>query len=332
MPEDGGELAADDLEEDPLPLLLRAAGELTRRMRDESPQIASGGAAAEPSAAPPDGTLNALLREAYERDTLIDFMPLLSAASRFRPAFASKDELERLPSIVSLARGDATRIIGIPSFLAGSGPHQFARLASGFDGGRSVSAFSLPGFRPGEAVPASWETVIDALAASVHEAAADEPFALAGYSIGGAMAHALAHRLEADGLAPAAVILLDTYAPSDPDEMRQVFGDVMGTVLDMGHEIMSVDDHNLVAMGAYVRLLTEWEPQPIEAPGLLVRASQPLGDAYEGGRLPWWQLPQDVVEVEGHHFGLIDETASTTAQAIDAWARERVDQPHAVQS
>ena len=39
----------------------------------------------------------------------------------------------------------------------------------------------------------------------------------------------------------------------------------------------TIDDDNLVAMGTYVRLLAEFDPQPIETPALLVRASEQLG-------------------------------------------------------
>jgi NAD(P)-dependent dehydrogenase (short-subunit alcohol dehydrogenase family) len=272
------------------------------------------------------GTLSALLRQAYERDSLVDFGNMLAAASKFRPAFESCADLERPPSIVSLAHGELTQLICIPSFMAGSGPHQFARLASGFSGGRSVSTVSLPGFRAAEAVPATWSAAIDALAASVREVAGHDAFVLAGYSGGVALAHALARRLEDDGVFPAGLVMIDTYAPESQDEMGQVFRAVMATILDRGHMMMSVDDDNLVAMGTYIRLVAEWEPLPIEAPSLLVRASEPIGNAVEGGRLPWWQLPHDVVEVAGHHFGVIEEAASETARVIDAWVRETIDE------
>src|SRR5207244_7209651 len=113
------------------------AAYLAERMRDESaPLDASPGASNGRG-----GTLTALLRQAHERDALIDFVPLVVAASQFRPAFQSSTDLERPPALVSLARGEGTQIICVPSFLAGSGPHQFARLAGGFGGRRSVSAF-----------------------------------------------------------------------------------------------------------------------------------------------------------------------------------------------
>jgi pimeloyl-ACP methyl ester carboxylesterase len=161
-------------------------------------------------------------------------------------------------------------------------------------------------------------------AAYVRALARDEPFVLAGYSHGGGPAHSLARLLEEQGLSPGGLVMIDTYAPEPEDELSRVFGAVMGAVLDEGHELIqeSVDDDNLVAMGTYVRLSRQWEPRPVEAPSLLVRASEQLGDAFEGGRLPWWQVPRDVAVVTGHHFGLIDEAAGETARVIDAWIRE----------
>jgi thioesterase domain-containing protein len=258
-------------------------------------------------------------------------MPMLVSASRFRPAFQSAAELDSPPQLVSFSSGEGAELICVPSFLAGSGPHQFARLAAGFVAGRRVSACSLPGFRSGERVPASWEAAVETLAGAVRERASNGAFTLAGYSIGGALAHALARRLEDDGYSPAGLVLIDTYAPEQQDEMAAVFGEVMGNVLDERHELIAaaVDDDNLVTMGTYARLMAEWEPLPIEAPSLLVRASEPLGDAYERGALPWWQLPPDVVEVTGHHFDLIGGSAAQTAGAIDAWVREKVDEPRA---
>nr|MDQ3935474.1 type I polyketide synthase [Actinomycetota bacterium] len=292
---------------------------LAERVSDEAAGL--GAAPAETDGA--GGTLTAMLREAHERGSLVEFVPVLVASSKFRPV--SPAGPESAPTLLSLVRGEATQLICIPSFLAGSGPHQFARLASAFGGRRSVSAFSLPGFRPGEAVPASWTEVIDALAAAVREAAPDDPFVLVGYSIGGALAHAVTRRLEDDGVFPAGLVMVDTYAPRSQDEMSEVWGTVMGTVLDKRHELIqeSVDDDNLMAMASYVRLMSEWEPRSVDAPALLVRASERLGDAYEAGRLPDWQLPPDVAEVTGHHFGVIDETASETARVIDAWVGEK---------
>jgi hypothetical protein len=77
-------------------------------------------------------------------------------------------------------------------------------------------------------------------------------------------------------------------------------------------------------MGAYMRLFGEWEPGHVEAPRLLLRAGDALGDALDSGRLPSWQVPDDVVEVPGKHFELIEDAAGATARAAEAWLAERI--------
>jgi polyene macrolide polyketide synthase len=217
------------------------AAYLAERLRDEAPDVPEGAPAAQESpgtpvtqGAPADGapvkrpstagTLTALLRGAHEQGTLGDFVPAAMATSKFARAFRSPAELEHLPSLVPLSRGAGTRLICVPSFLAGSGPHQFSRLASHLDGVRTMSALSLPGFRTGELVPGTWDALIEALAASVREAATDDPFVLVSYSHGGGPAHSLAGKLEEQGLAPAGLVMIDTYAPESEEEMRQPSG------------------------------------------------------------------------------------------------------------
>ncbi|MEA2373365.1 MAG: hypothetical protein QOH12_3759, partial [Solirubrobacteraceae bacterium] len=276
------------------------------------------------------GTLGALLRQAHEGHSLVDFGNVLAAASRFRPSFASSTELDPPPSVVSLARGESTQLICIPSFMAGSGPYQFARLADGFGGARTVSALSLPGFCATEAAPATWSAAIDSLAGSVRKLAGNEQFVLVGYSNGVALAHALARRLEEHGVFPAGVVMIDTYAPDSQDEIGRVFSAVMATIVDREDAVMSLDDDGLLSMGTYIRLVAQWDPLPIDAPSLLIRASDPIADAVEGGRSPWWQHPRDIAEVAGDHFGVIEETAGETARVIDAWVRRTIDESRLV--
>jgi acyl transferase domain-containing protein/NAD(P)-dependent dehydrogenase (short-subunit alcohol dehydrogenase family)/pimeloyl-ACP methyl ester carboxylesterase/acyl carrier protein len=272
-----------------------------------------------PGAGERPGTLTMLVRRARKCGMEFEVVPLLMEASRFRPAFASAGELERLPQAVPLASGDRSpKLVCLPSFLAGSGSHQFARFARHFSGNRDVLGFALPGFRDDDPVPASWDAAVDALAASVREATGGEPPVLVGYSIGGAIAHALARRFEDEGDSVAGVVMIDTYVPDD-DELRTCTAEVMGAIVDRSHELMSIDDDSLTAMGSYFRVFGEWEPAPIEAPKLLIRASEPLGDAYERGCLAWWQVPEQVVEVAGHHFAVIEDGAEATAQATESW-------------
>ena len=255
------------------------------------------------------GTLTALVEAAHEGGRLLDAMPLLVETAKLRASLAAEAPAARLVPL-SAGKGSPT-LVCLPSFVPGSGPHQFARFAAALGSEFAIAALSLPGFR-GDALPSSWDAAIEALCVPLREL--DGPLVLVGYSIGGALANAIAGRLEVAG-----VIMLDTYVPAAEDENHQVLADAVGGVLARRHEMTSIGDDDLVATGNYVRLWPEFEPAAIDAPRLLVRASDSLGDAYAAGRLAAWQVPEDVVEVTGDHFGLIEAAAEATAQAVKAW-------------
>jgi thioesterase domain-containing protein len=283
------------------------------------------------------GTLSTLLRHAHTEGAIVDALPLLIEASRFRPAFAQA--AGRGPDdgrVMQLASGSGLpKLVCVPSFVVGSGPHQFMRFASRFEGRRDVFVCALPGFRDSELAPGSWSAAVDALEGSIRRAVGDAPFVLVGYSIGGVIAHALAARFEDAGAAPAGVVLVDTPAPdavlaaiepraggragaAGEEETRSVFTLVVTSILERGHEAISIDDVSWLAMGTYLRLLPERHPARIAAPALLIRAGQPLGGAEAPG-WPSWDIGGDQVEIAADHFGLIEAAAAATADATERW-------------
>ena len=187
------------------------------------------------------------MREAHAADRLLDTVPFLSAAAALRASPRPPGPAaERLVS-----DGEAEpQLVCIPSFLAGSGPHQFVRLAAALPRRRRVRALTLPGFVPGEPASASWSSTVDSLAEAAGKGSGQHPFVLVGYSIGGALALAAAEKLEHDGADIAGVVLLDMFDPAE--DPRPVFAWAMGEVL--GRDI-AVDDESLLTMGAYLRLL-----------------------------------------------------------------------------
>ncbi|GAB3888385.1 hypothetical protein GCM10029964_055950 [Kibdelosporangium lantanae] len=76
----------------------------------------------------------------------------------------------------------------------------------------------------------------------------------------------------------------------------------------------------LSTVGAYIRLMDNWEPQRHNVRTALVRATDNLPDetSTQGVRVRW-RLPHDVVDVPGDHFTMVDEHAETTAKALDTW-------------
>ncbi len=265
------------------------------------------------------GTLGKLLVHAREDASLEDFMRTLVAMSRFRPVFEGHIQPESYRPPTELARGEGRpRVICVPSVLAISGPHQYLRFARGFAGERSVVSLTLPGFEPEEALPATFDAAVDVHVEGVRELAADGPFVLVGHSSGGMLAYALAARLEQMGIASHGVVMIDTYSP------HGVFGaglnQIVDGMLERNRAYHSIDDVRLTAMGAYLRLLLEWEPQVIDAPSLLLSAAEGRSGTSAAGDEPAaWELFDTGLEIPGDHFSAMEEHAEGTARAVEDW-------------
>jgi polyketide synthase 7 len=259
-------------------------------------------------------TLTALLPEAIKRDMLEDFLETVATASRFRPLATGIDDRHATPRAITLASGlEQPCLICVPSILVTSGPYQYARLAKGFNGAREVSAVSLPGFGTGEPLPASLEVALQLLAAAVLRQAAERPYALVGHSTGGLVAYALAEHLFAGARPPTAVILLDTYGQSISADLM---GKVFAAIADNDDRYGLITDAALTAMGAYGRLLAEWNVTEVSCPTLFLQASESLSGS---GELSSWPLPHTALAAPGNHFTLMQEHASFVAQAIAEW-------------
>src|SRR5438477_9792076 len=100
-------------------------------------------------------TLTSALRRAHSEGRLADTVDFLTEASARRPAFESAAEAGDVAARL-VCDGMRPELVCVPSFLAGSGAHQFIRFAVGFPERRRVSALALPGFRPEERAPGSW--------------------------------------------------------------------------------------------------------------------------------------------------------------------------------
>ncbi|HEY5052823.1 MAG TPA: alpha/beta fold hydrolase, partial [Solirubrobacterales bacterium] len=299
------------------------SAELARHLSLSLEEGTDGGVAVNGDMAGTGGaTLRTLLTNAHNQGNAHEVLPLLVEASRFHPVFRSVDEFKR-PRAMQLSRsGTAPRIICVPSFVVGSGPHQFVKIARALEGRRAVTSLSLPGAGQGRLLPATWSAAVDVLAASAREAAGDDSFVIVGYSSGGVIAHALVERLESEDMAPAALITIDSQVPGN-ERSAEIFATIMGTLIEMDHEAIAIDDDHLMTMGAYIRLLAEWQQGSIETPELSLRASEGLGAGSEEDRPSTERLRHETVEVPGDHFALIADNADTTANAIDTWMAEQ---------
>ncbi|NXY96048.1 SDR family NAD(P)-dependent oxidoreductase [Streptomyces sp. BR123] len=281
-----------------------------------------GGAAGQREEEAASGVLGAMLREAGTQGESGRFMELLMQASRFRPSFSSPAELRKAPGLVRLSRGETgPGLICFSSILSISGPHQYARFASAFRGRRDVHAMAAPGFLRGEQLPSTTEAVIEAKAEALLRHADGAPFVLLGHSSGGIFAHAVAGKLEEAGVFPEAVVLIDIYSHDD-DALLGIQPGLSAGVDERQDTYVPVDDHRLLAMGAYFRLFAGWKPETVKTPTLLVRSQEQFFDwtrPADGDWRSYWELEHTAVDVPGNHFTMMEQHARTTARAVEEW-------------
>ncbi|WP_169338146.1 type I polyketide synthase [Nocardia vinacea] len=280
--------------------------------------------AAAPRTSGTRGGLTDLVLAAHRRGRVGAALPMLRESAMLVETFATAVELPVRPTPIPLSRGaSGPAIICVPSFVVGTGPHQFGGLARELGADHTVSALRLPGTRPGELMPASWNALLDSLAATVADVGDARPIVLVGYSAGGAIAHALAHRLESDGRAIAAVILLDTYSPADPEQSREVLVSAIGAVLELDSAITEISDHGLIAMAKYAQIFDERQPLPIAAPTFDLRAATQLPGLNLAEPVAAWLHTSQRVEIDADHFSIIGSASTAAAAEIRRWLAER---------
>ncbi|MGO4618298.1 SDR family NAD(P)-dependent oxidoreductase, partial [Nocardia sp. 2TAF39] len=272
------------------------------------------------------GGLTELVLAAHRRGGVAAAIPMLLESAKLADTFVTVDDVPVKSTPIPLSRGTSRpMLICVPSFVVGTGPHQFGRLARELGADHTVVALRLPGTQPGEPLPESWDALLDYLAMTVEDIAVQQPIVLVGYSAGGAIAHALAHRLEKSGRGPAAVILLDTYSPDDAEQNRRVLVSAIGAVLDLEHEVTEIGDHGLVAMAKYAQIFDERKPMSIAAPTFDLRAVTPLPGLDLAEPVPMWLHTGKTVEIDADHFSIIGAASSVAADEIRRWLEERGD-------
>ncbi len=294
-------------------------------------QIEVGGPA---PAAAGGSTLNSLMHHARDLGREEEFARLLEGIAGFRATFATLAEAGDQPDPVRLAEGSARPpLVCVPSIMPFGGPHEYARLARAFDHPRDVLALTWPGFAAMEPMPASGSVALELQVAALDRAAVDEPVVLAGHSSGGAFAYAIAQRLEQEGRPPAGVVLIDSYHPtqttfeaSGDAETRSIGLGVLGQMMGASPLDGGINDTRLTAAMAYLRLLGEVEIAPLEAPVLLVRATEPIAAGLEAAEWrPRWDVPHDEAEATGNHLTVMSTHAEGAAEAIAGWLATAVD-------
>ncbi|MBM7769828.1 acyl transferase domain-containing protein/thioesterase domain-containing protein [Actinokineospora baliensis] len=265
------------------------------------------------------GLLEGLYREALRTSRVDDFLKFLGDAAKFRPAADSLHEVSTPVRRISLATGDSAGLLLCCSGLtAGGGPHEFARLAAALRGKRDVSAIPVLGYGRDELLPATQEIALDWLAEGVPR---DTPVFLLGHSGGATLAHSLATRLAKQGRPPAGLVLVDIY-PLDHPMMNEWSTELSEGVFERREQYVPMDDARLTAMAWYGRLFWQVPDPDLSIPTLLVRATEPLGEASGDWRSAW--PGASTVDVTGNHFTMMSEHAGSTADAVHHWIAAHV--------
>ncbi|NGO41068.1 type I polyketide synthase [Streptomyces ureilyticus] len=282
-------------------------------------------------------TLSSLFRKVSESGHAVAAMHMLVTASYALPTYgAAACRDHALPPIRRAGgSGDSGRptIVYFPAYHpsppteGGELPHFHGH----FQGDLDVLEFPHPGIGAGAAVPEDHATLARTHAETVLRHVGDRPFVIVGGSAGGNVAHTVAHHLESIGMAPAGLVLIDTYhINADNTDKEWLVSLAAPAVQVLGQPSFAADDDGvLAAMGAYNRIFLGWEPEPVDTPTLLVRAMDPApamaasADGRNGNWRTSWPLPHDCVDVPGDHLTMMREHAGTTASAIRTWIAPR---------
>ncbi|MFE4451591.1 type I polyketide synthase [Streptomyces sp. NPDC056796] len=284
----------------------------------------------------PFDSIEALYRESYALGEAGSAgMDLVQAAARIRPSFTRADAAGHVQPPVRLSRGDGslTALVCLPAITATAGPVQYAKLSQRVQGRREVVVLTNPGYSEGQLVPDSFESFIEQRIASLRAFVGTEPFVLLGHSAGGLIAHAMAMRAEEAGLAPAGVVLIDTFQAGDRFS-RKTTNAMMDGLFAREHLLGpdALSGVRLTAMGRYHTLMAECEIAPVKSPTLFLRAADPLphqaegpdGDGpAEGGWQPSWPFPHTLATTPGDHFTIMEDNIAVTTDAIERWLTDQ---------
>jgi acyl transferase domain-containing protein/aryl carrier-like protein len=280
-------------------------GALTRRLWDEIRV---------PSPPPPSTdpvSVSALFQRSIAVGKAADGIAALAALAKLRPAFTIAPQETQLPAKLSEGRTEPA-LICLSTLLPVPESSVYGRFATPFRDLRDLLVLGQPGYSTGQALGATIDALASYHAHTVMRAVADVPFTLLGYSSGGWVAHAVAKKLETQGIHPRAVLLIDTPTPAD---LRQTGIDPLLSAQPAPWQgFLQTDTVGLTASGWYFTLFQNWNPEAISTPILLTRAIDPLPG------LPWrydWPVTA-ISQTPGDHFTMMGQHAAQTAKTVSA--------------
>jgi len=225
---------------------------------------------------------------------------------------------------LQLSHGDhAPHVICFPSLVALPAEMQYERLSGYFQDLNDLSVVIAPGYRPEEPLASSLDALTEVLAEATLRCAQGKPFALLGHSSGGLLAHAVGAHLEAGGVQPMSVVLLDTFVPNSMSrELSRAL--IYELVARRPMFAGNFDDSGITVMMTYLQMFQEWQPQPVAAPTLVVRPKEGITGSLKEPLTgqDWrthWPLEHVEAEVPGDHFTMGVQYAHTTAESVRCW-------------
>ncbi|MER7187838.1 thioesterase domain-containing protein, partial [Streptomyces hyaluromycini] len=282
----------------------------------------------EPGAPQPggEGPLTTLYLRLCAAQEITAATEVIVAASRLRDTFGTPDSARNAVEPVVLADGPApVALVCFPALTALSGPHEYARFGQALHGARDVLAVPAPGYAESSALPDTADTFVAMQADAVQRLVGERPFAMLGRSLGGCVAHAVTAELERRGTPPVGLAMVDTY-PMDtaalPGMEWWMPAMINGMVDRFDAFELGLSDNGLTTMGSYLRTFGPWQPRPVAAPTLLLRAGDPLPGTPADPSLDtraFWRLPHTTADVPGDHFSVLEEHSATTAAAVEKW-------------
>ncbi|WP_327692569.1 phosphopantetheine-binding protein [Streptomyces sp. NBC_00459] len=108
----------------------------------------------------------ALLRQAVTQGRVAEGVGVLAAA-RLRPVFSHPPLPEHTPAATWLRRAGRPVLICVDSFIPAAANLTYQRLAVALESRYDVAAVQLPGYRDGESLPDSADSVAEAVATAV---------------------------------------------------------------------------------------------------------------------------------------------------------------------
>lgn len=269
--------------------------------------------------------VEALYRRAVEIGRLDIGHTVLRSSIDLRDTFSEPGQVRKGPEPVRLGAGsDFPKLIGFPSQSVWASNQELVSLAGPLRGIRDVWSMMLPGFVTGEPVAKSIDALAEYAVRQIEQLTDGAPFALVGRSSGGRVAHEVTARLEARGMRPQGVVLIDSYL-AGYQQTSYIVPVMESKALELEKDFGRMTGTRLTAMSAYFDLFESWLPKEITTPTLLVRATECFGIEPGQPQPPaeeWqaaWPLPHEAIDVPGNHYTMLEGNGEVTAAAIHDW-------------